>query len=398
MSPRVSLFGVIHIDRPSKVADELSWYAEGADAVFIEWPGSRPGLRTVGTVAVSHPLLSLGGYAYSLLNVPVYLPVSRRYRSAERVAADRLDCPVYDVDRHFVEVVADLGFRWTVAQWAVLLALLVVAPVAAATTVVALSVAGTALVAARRRVEPVTAPLGTLLCVGLLATVLYVGVAGMATLAVALVGFVAVIGRTIEARNAHMLDRVEDICREDGHEDVVFVTGKGHLAGVAARARRRGFAVERAHASRWLRGGIVAVGAESARGEEDAGADRPDAAASLPRRVSAGAIDLASLLVFAWAVLAPAPVGFGDVWAIAAVLVSLSVIYCAALEATLGWTPGKQLLGLRVTDAAGRPATPRAALLRNLVRPVDAALCFALLGTEDGRLGDRLAGTEVRRL
>ena len=77
MSPRVSLFGVIHVDRPSKVADELSWYAEGADAVFIEWPGSWPGLRTFGTVAVSHPLLLLGGYAYALLNAPVYLPNDR---------------------------------------------------------------------------------------------------------------------------------------------------------------------------------------------------------------------------------------------------------------------------------------------------------------------------------
>jgi uncharacterized RDD family membrane protein YckC len=339
----------------------------------------------------------LGGYARALLNAPVYLPMSRRYRSAERVAADRLDCPVYDVDRHYAEVIADLGFRWTVTQWAVLLALLVVAPVAAATTVVALSVAATALVAARRWVEPVTAPLGTLLCVGLLATVLYVGEPGMATLAVALAGFVAATGRNVEARNAHMLDRVEDICREDGPEDVVVVTGKGHLAGMAARARRRGFAVERAHASRWLRGGVVAVGAENAGGEEDAGADRPDAAASLPRRVSAGAIDLAGLGVLAWALLAPAPVGFGDVWAIGAVLVSLSVVYFAALEATFGWTFGKQLLGLRVTDTAGRPATPWAAFLRNLVRPVDAALCFALLGTEDGRLGDRLAGTEVSR-
>ena len=100
MSPRVSLFGVFHVDRPSKVADELSLYAEGADAVFLEWPASRPGLRTFGTVAVSHPLLMLGGYARALLNAPVYLPMSRRYRSAERVAADRLDCPVYDVDRH----------------------------------------------------------------------------------------------------------------------------------------------------------------------------------------------------------------------------------------------------------------------------------------------------------
>ncbi len=34
----LSLFGSIHIDRPSKVAAEFEQFADGVEAVFIEFP------------------------------------------------------------------------------------------------------------------------------------------------------------------------------------------------------------------------------------------------------------------------------------------------------------------------------------------------------------------------
>jgi uncharacterized RDD family membrane protein YckC len=72
------------------------------------------------------------------------------------------------------------------------------------------------------------------------------------------------------------------------------------------------------------------------------------------------------------------------------------------LEARYGRTLGKHLEGLVVTDADGSPASGRACLLRNLLRPVD-FLVFYLLGfvfvlatDRDQRLGDLVAGTEIR--
>lgn len=55
MGPHLSLFGVVHVDRPGKVADELEMYVAEADAVFEEWPAERPDRRTAWRIAASFP-------------------------------------------------------------------------------------------------------------------------------------------------------------------------------------------------------------------------------------------------------------------------------------------------------------------------------------------------------
>jgi len=50
---------------------------------------------------------------------------------------------------------------------------------------------------------------------------------------------------------------------------------------------------------------------------------------------------------------------------------ALAVAYYVLFETTIGATPGKLVLGLRVRDASGSKCTPRAALIRNLFRVVD---------------------------
>jgi uncharacterized RDD family membrane protein YckC len=89
-------------------------------------------------------------------------------------------------------------------------------------------------------------------------------------------------------------------------------------------------------------------------------------------------------------------------------LAALAIVYYVLFEVTIGATPGKLLLGLRVRTAAGARCTLWAALARNVLRVVDAFpyvvpyLAGAMSIWADGgvppnrrRIGDRIAGTVV---
>lgn len=85
-------------------------------------------------------------------------------------------------------------------------------------------------------------------------------------------------------------------------------------------------------------------------------------------------------------------------------LIVLFVAYFTLQEALFGATWGKLVAGLRVVAADGLPASPRAVLLRNLLRPIDYWPGFYLFGAGVSllsplrqRLGDRVAGTLVVR-
>jgi uncharacterized RDD family membrane protein YckC len=75
-------------------------------------------------------------------------------------------------------------------------------------------------------------------------------------------------------------------------------------------------------------------------------------------------------------------------------------IFC---EAATGATLGKRMVGIRVVGEDGEHVTFGAAVVRNLVRIVDAlffyfvGFIFAILSTRGQRLGDRAAHTVVVR-
>jgi hypothetical protein len=80
------------------------------------------------------------------------------------------------------------------------------------------------------------------------------------------------------------------------------------------------------------------------------------------------------------------------------------VLYFTLFEALFGATPGKIFARLRVSDGHGRRASLRAVVLRNVLRPLDAAPnaylvggVIALLSPRQQRLGDHVAGTLVVR-
>ncbi|HXY79046.1 MAG TPA: RDD family protein [Candidatus Bathyarchaeia archaeon] len=85
------------------------------------------------------------------------------------------------------------------------------------------------------------------------------------------------------------------------------------------------------------------------------------------------------------------------------VLFGINFAYFAVFEAVWnGQTPGKRWTHLRVIKDSGRPISPYDAILRNLVRIVDAlptlyaaGLITMLISRENKRLGDYAAGTVV---
>jgi uncharacterized RDD family membrane protein YckC len=88
----------------------------------------------------------------------------------------------------------------------------------------------------------------------------------------------------------------------------------------------------------------------------------------------------------------------------ALVFILLVVGYHFLFEATFGATIGKLLVGLRVVEVTGRPATTSQMFGRNLMRIVDFLPVFYLVGfvaavanERNARLGDLVAKTAVVR-
>ena len=87
-------------------------------------------------------------------------------------------------------------------------------------------------------------------------------------------------------------------------------------------------------------------------------------------------------------------------------LVFLLVIfaYFVLMEAYVGWTVGKRMLGIRVIDEMGNKIGLAKSLIRNLLRLVDGLPAFSILGiiliiysSEKQRLGDRIAKVYVSK-
>jgi uncharacterized RDD family membrane protein YckC len=85
------------------------------------------------------------------------------------------------------------------------------------------------------------------------------------------------------------------------------------------------------------------------------------------------------------------------------VFFGIALAYYVVLEATLGGTPGKKALGIRVVKLDGTPLDWQASIVRNLLRFAD-GFFFYLVGaicvwtsTKKQRIGDMVAGTVVVR-
>ncbi len=80
----------------------------------------------------------------------------------------------------------------------------------------------------------------------------------------------------------------------------------------------------------------------------------------------------------------------------------ISFAYYIGLEGLRGATLGKQVVGIKVVNEDGSPIDWTAAILRNVLRIVDALPCFYIVGIvlinnseQKQRFGDRIAKTVV---
>ncbi|MGF1495693.1 MAG: RDD family protein [Elainellaceae cyanobacterium] len=92
-----------------------------------------------------------------------------------------------------------------------------------------------------------------------------------------------------------------------------------------------------------------------------------------------------------------------ELWMLAILALAVFVIYSGYFvffETTWqGQTPGKRFTKIRVVQVDGRPVGLPQAVLRSLLRPIDdlffIGLIFILLGSQERRIGDWVAGTLV---
>lgn len=435
MSPHdLRLFGVIHADRAGKVTAELDEYARDVDAVFVEHPMEPFDLRLFARGFVRVPLFFVGYLCYSFLLYHLLLPLTRALMgtevSAVRALRDEHGVPVHQVDEHPVEMIVNEGSgRLRIAaNWAVLLLLAVSFPlvtVGTIATAAGILVAVRLLALADRRLAvllalpTVWAGAYLLFFSGLVETwrVQLVILSGM-------LAFAITVRRTLGPRNEHMLDRIEEIAAREGYETGCLVTGKAHLSGVTAAAEGRDLRVSRSRVSKWLRRSDHEVadpdpdsgdwsdrvgGARPTRSVPERAPDRDAEDVALSARTAARLIDIVVFLclipvgALLGGVLAGVALGDSSGAGFLAGAVLLPALYTPLAEVRYGRTLGKRLAGLVVTKADGTPCTTGAAVVRNLVRPVDLLLFYgvglvAVFVTDRGqRLGDLAAGTVVVR-
>lgn len=407
------LFGVVHFDRLGKVRSELDSYLDSADAdaLFLEAQFLRP--RPFFRAFLRMPLALFGFLLYGLVSAPFYALFTRQYAPPELVASKALtqerDLPLHVVDRPLYEFALERGWVRTLAEWAVFLSLGSLAPLSNG-LLVGYALGWMALVAVlARRSRRLAGALSVLVSVGLL----WVLVGGPVVVSVDTVWFLVVamlanavfVRQTLDDRNEFMLDRATELADSESYESGVLVTGMAHLDGMVALSEH----VVRTYRPRWLRTPGAIDDDPTVEGGEGW---RPGVPAQLSRRAEATLVDTLAVTVVGvvGAVLAVTVEGIvapvlGQSWVIGAILfgVTLSVaLYFFALEARWGQTVGKRAAGIVVTDADGAPPAAWRAVVRNLLRPVD-AVGFYLLGAvvagitaDHQRLGDLLAGTVVR--
>lgn len=127
--------------------------------------------------------------------------------------------------------------------------------------------------------------------------------------------------------------------------------------------------------------------------------------APLWRRAVAAVTDAVVLLLLGWPVAVAMGSATGTGYELSGppvlLLVALWLAYYAGTEARWGATLGKRLTSIRVVAEDGSPVDLGAALVRNVLRVVDALLFYlvgflaALASPRRQRLGDQLARTAV---
>lgn len=444
-SPVVDLFGVVHFDRRGKVIRELDEIAAESDALCIEAPEGGLNLRAFLTAFARTPTYVIGFFTmFLLVQGPMFVLFNRDVVPTEVLASATVadDRTVHKVDDIEQRLLLDAGWPVVVSNWLLYGLLVFQDPVGSVVTSVLLVGGSLGVYAVRHggyRRTAVLAMVGVW-ALGTAAVVLG-GYLSAWLLLVAFLTTVVLAIKGVSGRNEHMLERVELVAAEHGYDRVTLVAGRSHLDGLIRDSPGFEASLGVAHWSRWLRSGKTDLEPEPAAdpGDSSSGASLRDISRRRRQRRSESHVDpemgtedevltrrLLAVLVDVFGV-GLFTVGIGILGAILSIisstLLSLAspdlsvqgvmfvgvivgpllgpILYFPILEVQYGRTLGKLLTGLVVVQSDGSGVTTKGALLRNLLRPVDALLLMGvplLLVTERcQRLGDLLADTVVVR-
>lgn len=215
---KVDVFGTKHVDRPSKVREELEEFADDADILFSEEPQPTPTPSDKRGLFLRNPTIYLTGTIVSWLWAWPGFFLTGRFSTVDVVATENvaqdngLDIKPVDLNLH--RRASDVGLAVTVLSW-IWFALVVILFV-----------------------------LGLLALSSIDLTVAFAG------------GFLPVfllIRWTLSERDETMAENIEEILSM--HDDLdrgCLVVGNGH-SGVAEELEERGVEVGRVHKSKFFR-------------------------------------------------------------------------------------------------------------------------------------------------
>lgn len=215
----VDVFGTLHVDRLSKVTDELDEVADNADVLFVEGPRDEPDNSDELGMLIRNPALYLTGIILEWFWGILGLFLTCQFKPVDGVAtekvAQRRELDIEPVDLNLPRRASNVGLAVTVFSWLWF---------AIATIIFVL---------------------------GILASSI-----GVLLFAIA-VGFLPVVPFaywTLSERDEVMAENIEEILStNDDLNRGCLVAGRGHMNGVIEQLEESEVEVSQVHKSKWLR-------------------------------------------------------------------------------------------------------------------------------------------------
>lgn len=119
--PQIGIFGTYHIDKPSKVKEELSEFVDDIDVIFIESPEDEVEIQGQVEYLLRNPSLWLGSWLISLLWSTFGFILTRQRDSVDgyvaRQVAKEKEVDIVPVDMNIVADLSDVRILVTVLSW-----------------------------------------------------------------------------------------------------------------------------------------------------------------------------------------------------------------------------------------------------------------------------------------
>lgn len=215
----VDAFGTLHVDRLSKVTDELNEFADDADVLFVEGPREEPDNSDELGMLLRNPALYLTGIILDWFWGMLGFLLTRQFKPVDGVAtetvAQRKELDIEPVDLNLPRRASEVGLAVTVLSWLWF------------------------------------AMAAVIFVLGVMASSI-----GVLIFAIA-VGFMPAVPFaywTLSERDEVMAENIEEILStNDDLDRGCLVAGKKHMDGVVEQLEESDVEVSQVHKSKWLR-------------------------------------------------------------------------------------------------------------------------------------------------